>query len=88
MSAWSELYGRLMRLRAQPEVGCPRAPWVNRQLFGAAVLSARSDGEVAREFDSFGVGLPWIWDEARDVQRLMQFPSPGRHADDQLVAQA
>jgi hypothetical protein len=80
MSVWSELYGRLMRLSREWAVH--EHPGVNRQLFNAAVLSVRSDGEVVKEFESFGVGLPSIWDEARDVQRLMQFPSRGRHADD------
>ena len=80
MSKWSDLYGRFMRLSREWAVHEHHG--LNRQLFSAAVLSARSDGEVVREFESFGVGLPSNWDEARDVQRLMQFPSRGRHADD------
>jgi hypothetical protein len=80
MSVWSELYGRLMRLSREWAVH--QHPGVNRQLFNAAVLSVRSDREVVREFETFGVGLPSTWDEARDVQRLMQFRPGGRHADD------
>ena len=80
MSEWSELYGRFMRLSRTWTAH--EHPGVNRQLFNAAVLSVRSEAEVLREFESFGVGVPSMWDEARDVQRLMQFPSRGRHAND------
>ena len=79
-SEWESLYRRFTRLSREWAVH--EHPGVDRQLFHAAVLTRRSDADVAREFASFEVPLPPLWDEAREVSRLLDFDPRGRVADD------
>src|SRR5262245_58309763 len=79
-SEWEPLYRRLTRLRREWAVH--EHAGVDRQLFQAAVLARRSDADVEREFASFGVPLPPLWDEAREVNRLLDFSPRGRLEDD------
>jgi hypothetical protein len=80
VSDWQDLYRRFGRLSREWVVH--EHPGVDRQLFRAAVLSPRSDADVERELASFGVPLPRIWKEAREINRLMDFDPRGRHPDD------
>jgi hypothetical protein len=80
LSKWQDLYRRFSRLRRQWAVH--EDPRVDRQLFSAAVLSTRSEADVKSEFASFRVALPPLWDEAREVNRLLDIAPSGRFPDD------
>ncbi len=82
MSKWREVYRRFVRL--EREWAVHEHPGVNRQLFRSVVLTARSDREVQREFASFGVANPdrALWNEARELRELLEFPQRGRFPDE------